>query len=188
MIFATHNQNKVLEIRNLLPEGFLIQSLTDIGFHDEIPEPHDSLKANAEEKAATIYKLKGEDCFSEDTGLEIDYLNGRPGVYSARYAPTQEERIAKVLQEMKGAPNRSARFRTVICLYQKGKSYFFEGLCEGIITESPMGEGGFGYDPIFIPTPSQKSFAQMSREEKGRYSHRAKALEKLVVFLNDPNG
>lgn len=188
IIFATNNQHKVDEIRWALPENFSIISLKEAGIDIDIPEPHDSLQENAAEKARTIYQLTQTNCFSEDTGLEVYSLNNEPGVHSARYAGEQksfDKNIEKLLSKLENSSERSARFRTVICLVLEGKEYFFEGICEGSIINEKRGEQGFGYDPIFIPTGSGKTFAEMSMGEKNSFSHRKKATDKLVVFLNN---
>lgn len=187
LIFATNNQHKVDEIRaatgNLLP----IVTLKEAGVNQEIPEPYDTLEANAAAKSGTILQLTGKNCFSEDTGLEVTALGGAPGVKSARYAgeeASSEKNIDKLLLEMTDIEERSARFRTVISLRIDGYEYFFEGSCPGRITTSRMGGSGFGYDPVFIPDGSDRSFAEMNTTEKNLFSHRRKAVDKLVSFLN----
>lgn len=187
-IFATNNAHKVAEIRAVLPASFQIQSLIEAGIHIDIPEPHDTLEANAREKAETIYGLTGTSCFSEDTGLEVAALGGEPGVRSARYADGEKQfqsNTDKLLQKMEGAKDRSAQFRTVICLLLNGSEHFFEGVCRGRIVSAPKGEGGFGYDPVFVPEGLDKTFAEMSLEEKSKVSHRRKAIDRLVSFLNN---
>lgn len=187
LIFATHNQNKVKEVGALPGLKLNIISLDEAGWHEDIPEPHDTLEANAREKAQTIYQKTGKDCFAEDTGLEVAALNGEPGVFSARYAGPQKsasDNVALLLRKMEGKTNREARFRTVISLFLNGKEFQFEGICAGRIAENPQGENGFGYDPVFIPFDAKKTFAEMSMEEKSRFSHRAKAFEKLFAFLS----
>lgn len=187
IIFATNNQHKVAEIRSVLTSPLEIVSLCEAGIDIDIPEPHDTLEKNAEEKATVIYQLAGTDCFSEDTGLEVNALGGEPGVLSARYAGEQgasQKNIEKLLKNLNGAADRSAQFRTVICLIYKGGINFFEGTCRGRITTTPQGSEGFGYDPVFIPEGADSTFAMMGREEKNRYSHRSKAVYKLVTFLN----
>ncbi|RYY90289.1 MAG: RdgB/HAM1 family non-canonical purine NTP pyrophosphatase [Chitinophagaceae bacterium] len=187
LIFATNNAHKVDELRAVLPEGFAIRSLREAGIDQDIPEPHDTLEANAREKAGVIHRLTGGDCFSEDTGLEVSALGGAPGVKSARYAGEDRSPAAnteKLLRELQGHPDRSARFRTIICLCLEGTYHEFEGICTGTISESPSGSGGFGYDPVFIPDGGDgRPFAEMTLAEKGRFSHRRKALDKLVAFL-----
>jgi XTP/dITP diphosphohydrolase len=187
IIFATNNQHKVEEIRSALPPNFTIITLKEAGIDIDIPEPHDTLEDNAAEKARTIFGLTHTDCFSEDTGLEVYSLNNEPGVRSARYAGEDkafDKNVEKLLLNLKGSTDRKARFRTVICLILDGKEYFFEGICEGAIISVPRGAKGFGYDPVFVPEGSNKTFAEMSMEEKNGFSHRKKALDKLVAFLN----
>jgi XTP/dITP diphosphohydrolase len=176
------------EIRSVLPDDFEIINLKEAGIEIDIPEPHDTLEANASEKSKTIFKMTGLSCFSEDTGLEVMALNGEPGVKSARYAGDGRSfnaNIEKLLINLAGKQDRSARFRTVISLLIDGKENFFEGICEGKIIEEKRGEQGFGYDPVFIPAGSSRTFGEMSMQEKTKYSHRAKATEKLVAFLNN---
>lgn len=188
LVFATHNAHKVAEIRKVLGDALQIQTLTEAGILDEIPEPHDSLEANASEKSQTIFRLTGQHCFSEDTGLEVAALGGEPGVKSARYAGEERDFAAntqKVLKGLAGNSNRSARFRTVVSLIWEGKEHLFEGICEGHILEKPVGNAGFGYDPIFCPLGSTLSFAQMSTADKNQYSHRRKAMEKALAFLQN---
>ncbi len=187
LIFATNNQHKVEEIQFVINKKFEIVSLKDAEIDIEIPEPHDTLEDNAIEKACTIYSLKNINCFSEDTGLEVDALNGEPGVKSARYAGAGKDfqkNIEKLLSKLEGETNRKARFRTVIALILNDRKYLFEGICEGRIAYSPKGTNGFGYDAVFIPENATKTFAEMTMEEKNHYSHRKKATEKLVLFLN----
>ncbi|WP_212006654.1 RdgB/HAM1 family non-canonical purine NTP pyrophosphatase [Chitinophaga sp. HK235] len=186
LIFATNNENKVKEFRSMLGDHFEIITLHEAGIDIDIPEPHDTLEENAREKSGTIHRMTGQNCFAEDTGLEIDALQGAPGVLSARYAGEQKlasDNIAKVLTEMEGITNRAARFRTVISLILDGKEYQFEGVSQGHISTHTMGEKGFGYDPIFIPEGADRSFAQMDLTEKNQYSHRGRAFEKFVAFL-----
>lgn len=186
LIFATNNENKVKEFRSMLGDHFEIVTLLDAGIDIDIPEPHDTLEENAREKSTTIHRMTGQNCFAEDTGLEIDALNGAPGVLSARYAGEQKlasDNIAKVLAEMKDASNRSARFRTVISLILDGKEYQFEGVSQGTILDHTSGNKGFGYDPIFVPEGADRSFAEMDLAEKNQYSHRGRAFEKFVAFL-----
>ncbi|MEI7471619.1 MAG: RdgB/HAM1 family non-canonical purine NTP pyrophosphatase [Chitinophagaceae bacterium] len=186
LIFATNNPNKVKEIRAVLGDGFDIITLKEAGILIDIPEPHNSLNANASQKSRTIYQLTQKDCFSEDTGLEVTALNGAPGVRSARYAGDDgnaEKNMEKLLFELQKYQDRSARFRTIISLILDGTEYFFEGICEGQIIGSAKGHRGFGYDPIFVPNGSQQSFAEMGMEEKNKFSHRKKATEQLIAFL-----
>jgi XTP/dITP diphosphohydrolase len=188
LIFATNNKHKIDEVRSALVPAISIITLKEAGIDIDIPEPHDTLKENAEEKAATIYTMTGKACFSEDTGLEVYALNNAPGVHSARYAGEEksfEKNIDKLLNELRVKENRKARFRAVICLILDGKKHFFEGVCEGQIIEERKGKGGFGYDPVFLPDGSSKTLAEMNMEEKNAISHRKKAVDKLVVFLNE---
>ncbi len=187
IIFATNNANKVKEIRHQLGDEFQIISLKEAGIDIDIPEPHETLEENASEKTKTIVALTGQNCFSEDTGLEVDALNGQPGVKSARYAgegKNGEDNINKLLKNLAIHDSRSARFRTVISLWWQQKEYLFEGICEGKIIEERRGVKGFGYDSIFVPNGSLKSFGEMDLEEKEIYSHRARAVEKLAYFLD----
>jgi XTP/dITP diphosphohydrolase len=191
LIFATNNQHKVDEIQSLVGKEFNIIPLKAAGISIDIPEPHDTLQENAFEKANTIFKLTQQNCFSEDTGLEIEALNGAPGVKSARYAGEGRDfqaNIDKVLLNLDGITNRAAQFRTVICLMWKDankglQTYYFEGICKGKIAAEMHGEKGFGYDPLFIPDGADKSFAQMTMDEKNSYSHRQKAVSQLFEFL-----
>jgi len=187
LIFATNNQHKVDEIRLMLGSRFDIITLNEAGIDIDIPEPHDTLEANAAEKSKVIHELTHKNCFSEDTGLEVEALNGEPGVKSARYAGegrSFENNIDKLLQNLKIHSNRKARFRTIISLILNDTEYLFEGICNGVITREKKGNNGFGYDAVFIPDESRKTFAEMTMEEKSVFSHRKKALEKLVAFIN----
>ena len=187
LIFATNNQNKVDEVRSVMGKSFDIITLKEAGIDIDIPEPHDTLEANASEKSKTIFNLTDKNCFSEDTGLEAEALNGEPGVKSARYAGENrsfEDNIDKLLYNLKSENNKAARFRTVISLILDGKEYLFEGICPGKITVPKKGGNGFGYDPVFIPDGSDKTFAEMEMEEKNKFSHRKKAMQKLIEFLN----
>ena len=186
LIFATNNNNKIAEIQSLVGPDFNIIDMKSAGIDMDIPEPHDTLNENAFEKANTIFKITATNCFSEDTGLEIEALNGAPGVKSARYAGEDrnfQANINKVLNELNNIENRAAQFRTVICLIWENQTYYFEGICKGHISTTMQGEKGFGYDPIFIPEGAEKSFAQMSMEEKNKFSHRQKAVTRLFEFL-----
>jgi XTP/dITP diphosphohydrolase len=188
LIFATNNQHKVDEIRSVLDETLRIITLKDAGIEKDIPEPYDTLEENASAKSRTIYEMTGLNCFSEDTGLEVSSLNGEPGVKSARYASDSrsfDANIEKLLANLAGKTDREARFRTVISLLIAGKETFFEGICEGRIIEEKRGNMGFGYDPVFIPVGSDRTFAEMGMEEKNQFSHRKKATEKLVAFLTN---
>ena len=188
LIFATNNQHKVEEMQAAIGHAFELVSLKDAGIDIDIPEPHNTLEANASEKSWTIYKLYGNNCFSEDTGLETVALNGEPGVKSARYAGEDkafEKNIDKLLLKMSGFADRKARFRTIISLIIEGREHLFEGICEGTIAKLPMGSEGFGYDSVFVPAGSSKTFAEMPLKEKELYSHRKKAAGKLVKFLQE---
>lgn len=187
LIFATNNQHKVDEIKSVTGDLFTVISLKEAGINIDIPEPHDTLEANASEKSKTIYKITGENCFSEDTGLEVEALNGAPGVKSARYAgegKNNNDNIIKLLKALQGCENRKARFRTVISLMIDDAEHLFEGICEGHINYEPKGEKGFGYDSVFIPSGQVKTFAEMQAEEKNLYSHRRKAMSQLLSFLS----
>ncbi len=186
LIFATNNQHKVDEIRVVLGNIFDIITLKEAGINIDIPEPYDTLEANASEKSSTIYKLTKNNCFSEDTGLEVDSLNGGPGVKSARYAGNErsfDANIDKLLDKMQASNKREAHFRTVISLILNGEEKQFEGICKGLILKERRGINGFGYDPVFIPDGSSKTFAEMNIEEKSKFSHRKKAMTKLIDFL-----
>ena len=186
LIFATNNQHKANEINAILGTAFKVCTLREAGIEIDIPEPHATLEENAREKSSTIYRLTAHDCFSEDTGLEVEALGGAPGVKSARYAGEHcntDDNIDKLLTELANQENRKARFRTVISLIENGTEKQFEGICEGAIDWKKNGEQGFGYDPIFIPSGATNSFATMSMDEKNKYSHRKKAVEKLIAYL-----
>ena len=187
IIFATNNEHKVNEVRAVLGKKFHIITLKEAGIDIDIPEPHATLEENASEKSGTIYKLTGKNCFSEDTGLEVVALNGEPGVKSARYAGegrSFDANIEKLLNRLKSSDNKAARFRTIISLITGGKEYFFEGICRGKIIAEKRGANGFGYDPVFVPDGSDRTFAEMELDEKNKFSHRKKAMEKLIAFLN----
>ena len=186
LIFATNNRNKVAEIQSLVGPDFTIIPLKEAGIEIDIPEPHDQLEDNAKEKALTIFNMTNQNCFSEDTGLEIVALGGAPGVKSARYAgenSNAQANIDLVLSKMAGIENRTAQFRTVICLIWENQTYYFEGICKGQILSNMQGENGFGYDPIFVPDGASKSFSNMTMEEKNTFSHRKKAVTQLFDFL-----
>ncbi len=190
LIFATNNEHKVSEIQSLLPKDINVITLQQAGINIDIPEPYDTLQKNATTKAKTILELTKQNCFSEDTGLEIDALFGAPGVHSARYAGEDRNfnaNIEKVLYNLKNIENRKAQFRTVICLIWDEKEYYFEGICRGHIAQQNSGTSGFGYDPIFIPEGASKSFADMTMDEKNTYSHRQKAVTQLFTFLQSIN-
>ena len=187
LIFATNNQHKVDEIRSVVGKELEIITLTESGIDIDIPEPYDTLEENASGKSRTIFEMTGTNCFSEDTGLEVTALNGEPGVKSARYAGDNrsfDANIDKLLINLAGKQDRTASFRTVISLLIDGTETLFEGICDGQIIEERRGAQGFGYDPVFIPTGSTKTFAEMDIKEKNQFSHRKKATEKLVAFLN----
>ena len=186
LLFATNNKHKIEEIQAAVGHHIQVIGLKDAGINIDIPEPHDTLEKNASEKSSTIYALTGLSCFSEDTGLEVDALNGQPGVRSARYAGTgsSEDNIAKLLKDLQNESKRTARFRTVISLIWSGKEHLFTGICEGQILRQIKGHGGFGYDPVFMPSGSDKTFGEMPLEEKNSFSHRKKAADQLVLFLH----
>ena len=187
LIFASHNEHKTTEIRQLLPPEIQLLSLNDLNYHDEIEESSATLEGNALLKATHVFSLFKLPCFADDSGLEVEALDNRPGVYSARYAgePKNDDRnISKLLDDLKESTNRSARFRTVITLILPTTSLSFEGIIEGEITHEKKGSNGFGYDPVFQPIESSITFAQMSMEQKNTISHRALALEKMISFLS----
>ncbi len=187
LVFATHNQHKLQEVAAKTGNRLSLQSLTDIGYHDEIEENGTTFRANASIKSHYIFDKYQLNCFGDDSGLEIDALNGEPGVYSARYAGEHGNHAAninKVLENLQGISNRKANFRTVISLIWNGQEHFFEGVILGNIRHEIAGAEGFGYDPIFEPEGYNITFAEMSMEEKNRISHRAIAMEKLIAFLN----
>ncbi len=186
LVFATNNEHKLDEVRSILQSEFQILSLSDLSCTDEIPETADTLNGNALLKATYIHQKYGFDCFADDTGLEIDALNGEPGVYSARYAGANQnsaDNMCKVLEKLGDNIHRTAQFRTVIALIEGEKTSFFEGNIKGNIARFPRGNNGFGYDPIFVPENYLVSFAQLSSDEKNKISHRAIAVQKLVQHL-----
>ncbi|HAN77587.1 MAG TPA: non-canonical purine NTP pyrophosphatase, RdgB/HAM1 family [Bacteroidales bacterium] len=186
ILFATQNAHKIIEIQAATQGLVTLKSLNDYNFTDEIPETKPTIEENALEKAWYIYNKLGVNCFADDTGLEIEALEGEPGVFSARYAgeeKSSEANMKKVLQKMNGIRNRAARFKTVIALILNGKEYLFTGIVDGIIIQEPRGTEGFGYDPIFIPEKNTKTYAELSLAEKNTLSHRAKATALLVDFL-----
>ncbi|XOV68988.1 MAG: non-canonical purine NTP diphosphatase [Fluviicola sp.] len=188
LVFATSNINKAAEIARLLPDSIEILTLKDLKVTEEIPETADTLEGNAHLKASYITEKFGIPCFADDTGLEIASLDNRPGVHSARYAGehrSDEDNMKKVLEELKNYPDRSARFRTVIALHLPKISLDFEGIINGEILSEKQGTDGFGYDPIFAPEGYDKSFAEISMDEKNAISHRGRAVQKLVAFLNE---
>lgn len=186
LTFASNNKNKADEIRKILGDGFEIITLKEAGIDADIPEPHDTFHLNASEKSRYIFTTMGVDCFSEDSGLEVNALQGAPGVRSARFAgekATDAENIQKLLQEMSEVKDRNAQFKTVISLILDGKEFFFEGECKGKISTTPKGSNGFGYDPVFIPEGAHKTFGEMNMDEKAQFSHRKKAVMKMTDFL-----
>lgn len=187
LLFASANSHKLEEIRLMLPEGYALKGLMDIAWTEEIPEPYDTFEANAKAKASFVFDRSGLPCFADDSGLVVDALEGRPGVWSARYAgehKSSEDNLAKVLQELGDNPNRTARFIAVIA-YQENKDecHLFTGAVEGSISYAPEGKGGFGYDPIFIPDGFDKPFACLAGQVKNQISHRAVAMRKFLSFL-----
>jgi XTP/dITP diphosphohydrolase len=188
LVFATQNENKAQEIQSLLPEYFKIITLKDIRCFDEIPETAETLEGNSLLKASFISETYNLNCFADDTGLEIESLDFRPGVNSARYAGPDKsaaENIDKVLAELEGETKRNAQFRTIITLILNSSTFTFEGIVRGEIIPEKRGENGFGYDPIFVPEGERRTFAEMSLEEKNKHSHRARAFEKMIVFLSE---
>lgn len=187
LVFATNNAHKLEEIREILGDDFEIASLADIQCQEEIPETADTLEGNARQKARYVHDRYGADCFADDTGLEVECLGGAPGVRSARYAGGRghdsQANTDKLLKEMEGKSNRKARFRTVICLMEKGEERLFEGIVEGRITRERRGDGGFGYDPVFRPDGYEATFAELGADVKNRISHRARAGEALRDYL-----
>ncbi|MBD3636832.1 MAG: non-canonical purine NTP diphosphatase [Crocinitomicaceae bacterium] len=187
LIFATQNQHKAKEIQQMMPVGIEIKTLRDIGCHEDIPETADTLEGNAAMKAQYVVDHYKVNCFADDTGLEIDSLNGEPGVYSARYAGEEknaENNMDLVLKKLNGVQNRKARFRTVISLMLDGEEHQFEGIVNGTIRQERSGTEGFGYDPIFQPDGYTQTFSEMSMEEKNKISHRGRAIQKLVKYLS----
>lgn len=187
IVFATGNMNKLEELERAMPAGIELIGLNDLGITEDIPEDHETLVENALQKAHYVFEKSGMTCFADDTGLEINALDGAPGVYSARYAgesKSAEANMTKVLSQLEGIINRNARFRTVIAFVGQGEERTFEGVVEGKILEKRQGEKGFGYDPIFQPEGEERSFAQMTLEEKNTMSHRARAFKKLLAFLS----
>ncbi|MGV3459218.1 MAG: non-canonical purine NTP diphosphatase [Flavobacterium sp.] len=186
LVFASNNKNKILEIKHQLPPEIELLSLEDIGCNEDIPETAATIEGNAILKADYVYKNYGYNCFADDTGHEVNALNGAPGVYSARYAGEQKsanDNMAKLLQELDGNANREANFKTVIALNLNGNQHLFTGVVDGNITTVRHGNGGFGYDPVFIPTGDSRTFAQLSLDEKTIISHRGRAVAKLIAFL-----
>jgi XTP/dITP diphosphohydrolase len=187
IVFATNNPNKLKEIKALVPKHIEIVSLSEIGCNEDIPETGETLEANAFQKVNYVKEHFGYDCFADDSGLEINALNGNPGVYSARYAGPErnaDANMAKIITELNGCDNRKAQFRTAIALVLNGEEQLFEGKVEGEISLTKLGEKGFGYDPIFVPENETRSFAQMTMQEKGEISHRGKAVRRLINYLS----
>lgn len=186
LVFASNNKNKIKEIQLLLPNSIQILSLEDIGCNEDIPETADTIEGNAILKANYVTQKYGYDCFADDSGLEVAALNGEPGVFSARYAgepKNDENNIDKLLANLKDVNNKKANFKTIICLNLKGEQHLFTGIINGQIIEERIGNNGFGYDPIFVADGYQKTFAELSLEEKARISHRGIAVKKLIDFL-----
>lgn len=186
LIFSTNNEHKLEEVRAKIGKYYQVLSLKDLGDDTDVPETGETLEENALIKANYLWNTYGYNCIADDTGLEVEALDNAPGVYSARYAgehKSSEDNVKKLLQELQGLENRNARFRTVIALILGGKKYLFEGKVEGVITESPKGTSGFGYDPVFQPNGYDKTFAELTLEDKNQISHRAKAIEELILFL-----
>ncbi len=187
IIFATNNLHKINEINNIIDSKYRLTGLSESGIFEDIPENEDTLEGNALAKARYVYKLTGTNVFADDTGLEVEALNNEPGVFSARYAGDQKsssDNIDKLLYKLKAKENRKARFRTIIALIIEGNEYLFEGEVKGEIIEERKGEKGFGYDPVFKPSGYNKTFAQMDIDKKNQISHRARAVKKLIEFLN----
>ncbi len=188
LCFATNNAHKLSEVRQILGNSFEVLSLQEIGCREELPENQDTLEGNSAEKALYVFEHFKVDCFADDTGLEVKTLDGAPGVYSARYAGPQrsaQDNMHLLLQNLSDVPDRTARFRTVVTLIWQGEKFVFEGSVAGSIALQPTGSQGFGYDPVFVPDGYSKSFAEMSVQEKNTLSHRKRAIEKLVDFLQN---
>ncbi len=187
LVFATNNSNKIKEVQALIPDSITLLSLADINCHEDIPETAPTIEGNAIQKVTYIKEHYNLPCFADDTGLEIQSLDGAPGVYSARYAGPErsaEANMQKVLKNLAHTTDRSAQFKTVIALYLDSTTTCFTGICKGTITSEKRGSGGFGYDPIFLPTGYSETFAQMDLKIKNEIGHRGKAVQELVVFLN----
>lgn len=190
LVFASNNKNKIQEIQALVPNTIQIVSLEDIGCTEDIPETADTIEGNAILKANYVTEKYGYDCFADDTGLEVETLNGAPGVYSARYAGEQKDandNMDKLLSELSDKPNRKANFKTVIALNFNGKQNLFTGIINGKIIEEKIGTNGFGYDPIFVAEGYEKTFAELTMEEKSTISHRGIAVKELILFLQKQN-
>lgn len=187
LVFATNNLNKLNEVQKLIPDTIQLLSLKDIGCFEDIPETQDTIEGNAIQKAEYVKQHYGYDCFADDTGLEVEALQGAPGVFSARYAGPQRDandNMDKLLLNLKDKPNRNAHFKTVVALVLNGTLNTFTGICEGCITETKYGDSGFGYDPIFKASGYDKTFAEITLEEKNSIGHRGKAVSQLIAFLN----
>ncbi|MBU3822390.1 non-canonical purine NTP diphosphatase [Flavobacteriaceae bacterium XHP0103] len=187
LVFATNNLNKIKEVQTLVPKHIKLLSLKDIGCFEDIPETQNTIEGNAIQKAEYVKTNYGYDCFADDTGLEVDALNGAPGVFSARYAGEQknaDDNMNKLLNALENKPNRNAQFKTVISLHFKDQTYTFTGICKGEITTEKTGEKGFGYDPIFKPAGYNETLAEMDLKIKNAIGHRGKAVAKLIAFLN----
>ena len=187
ILFATNNAHKLAEVRAVLGDDFTLVTPRDCGVTEEVPETQPTLEGNAAQKARYLYERTGCDCFADDTGLEVEALGGAPGVHSARYATDGHDFAANnrlLLRNLEGAANRRARFRTVICLILGGEEHFFEGIVEGRIAEHESGTEGFGYDPLFVPDGSDRSFARMNAAEKNALSHRGRAVRQLADYLH----
>ncbi|MFV8838704.1 non-canonical purine NTP diphosphatase [Salinimicrobium soli] len=190
LVFATNNENKIKEIAAMMPAHIELLSLKDIGCEEDIPETSETIEGNALQKSSYVKEKYGYDCFADDTGLEVTALDGAPGVYSARYAGDEKDNqanMAKLLQELQGKTDRSARFKTVIALELEGRQYTFTGICDGKIIFEQRGEKGFGYDPVFQPEGYSKTFAELDLQEKSEISHRGRATRKLIDFLSQNN-
>ncbi len=187
IIFATNNAHKLSEVQAVLGDGYELVTPRQCGIDEEIPETAETLEGNARQKACYLFERTGLDCFADDTGLEVEALNGAPGVHSARYATDGHDFAANnrlLLKNLAGEENRRARFRTVICLIEQGKEHLFEGIVEGRIIDHEAGSEGFGYDPLFVPEGFDRTFAEMSAEQKNGISHRGRAVRKLVDYLH----
>lgn len=188
LLFASQNEHKVAEIRALMPRGIELVGLQDVGYSEALEETGNTLEANALQKAQFAHKLFGYNCFSDDTGLEVPALMGAPGVDSAHYAGPQrnaDDNIQKLLAALQPSKNRTAQFKSVFALIWDGEAHLFEGIVKGTIVENPRGIGGFGYDPIFQPENHHQTFAEMHQQEKNNLSHRARALEKMLAFIQE---
>ena len=188
LCFATNNKHKLEEVQLAVGGNFIIRSLKDIGCNEDLPETQNTFEGNALQKAEYVFQKYKVPCFADDSGLEVDALKGAPGVYSARYAGLQrndKDNLHLLLKNLQAEKNRAAQFHTVIALVGFGDAKFFDGIIRGSITENERGSNGFGYDPVFIPDGSEKTFAEMTMEEKNKFSHRRKATDELVSFLNN---